>query len=409
MGGRLSRAPLRFGPASVISKNTKGLLDDVLPGETRGCPLPSLAQLACKEACSPQLQSRNLNYLHDDPVTRNNLKNQTILVSHDTMRQTFYKILLRKLPEAKARICADVFTENSLDGVLSHGVNRFHRFVTVIEKGIVNPHSEPTCIRQSGALEQWHGHSGLGITNALTSTDRAIELAAEHGLGCVALGFTNHWMRAGAYARHAAQKGFAFIAWSNTIQNTPGWGAIDPRLGNNPLTIGVPNGETPLVLDMAMSQFSYGALEKYKIQNKPLPVFGGYDKNGNLTTNAADIIESRRTLPIGYWKGAGLSLLLDVLAAVLSGGLSVSEISKQNEETNLSQVFIAFNLKSLKNFPSIEGTLNQIITDFNGSIPEHEGRPVRFPGENIHATRKENLETGIPVHEQKWNEILRLM
>jgi 3-dehydro-L-gulonate 2-dehydrogenase len=337
------------------------------------------------------------------------VKSESVFVQPDTMRQVFYEILVkRKLPEQKARTCADVFTENSLDGVLSHGVNRFHRFVTLIEKGIIDPFSEPTCVKQIGALEQWHGHTGLGITNALNSTERAMALASVHGMGCVALAFTNHWMRAGAYARHAALKGFAFIAWSNTIRNTPAWGAVDPRLGNNPLTIGIPNGETPIILDMAMSQYSYGALESYKIENKPLPIYGGYDNSGNLSTDATEIIESRRTLPIGYWKGSGLSLLLDVLAVVLSGGLSVSKISEQGEEKNLSQVFIAFNLKSLDNFPSIANSLQQIITDFKLSTPLKEGGEVRFPGESIHRTREKNNRDGILVHQNKWDEILTL-
>lgn len=338
------------------------------------------------------------------------MKSESVFVQPDTMRQVFYDILLkRNLPEPKARQCADVFTRNSLDGVLSHGVNRFHRFVSMIEKGIIDPLSEPSCVKQIGALEQWHGHSGLGITNALACTDRALTLASGHGIGCVALAYTNHWMRAGTYARHAARKGFAFIAWSNTIRNTPAWGAVDPRLGNNPLTIGIPNGETPIVLDMAMSQYSYGALEHYKIQNKPLPVYGGYDKTGNLSTVANDIIETRRTLPIGYWKGSGLSLLLDLLAAILSGGLSVSEISKQEEEKNLSQVFIAFNLNSLSNFPSIAANINQILVDLRQSTSQVEGEPVRYPGESIHRTREKNSADGIKVDQRKWNEIMALL
>jgi 3-dehydro-L-gulonate 2-dehydrogenase len=347
----------------------------------------------------------NLDYL--DPMT--NPKSETVFISPDTMRNVFYDILIkRKLPEQKARTVADVFAGNSVDGVLSHGVNRFAKFVSFVEKGIIDLNAEPTCVKSIGALEQWHGHGGLGITNALKSTDRAMTLASQHGLGCVALGFTNHWMRAGTYARHAALNGFAFMAWSNTIKNTPAWGAIDPRLGNNPLTIGIPYGETPIVLDMAMSQFSYGALEKYKLENKSLPVFGGYDKNGNLSTNAADIVESRRTLPIGYWKGSGLSFLLDVLGAVLSGGLSVSAISKQEEEKNLTQVFIAFDLKSLSNFPSIAETLNQITADLKGSTPEDNGKTVRFPGEQIENTRKKHQLDGIEVNKNKWTEILSL-
>jgi 3-dehydro-L-gulonate 2-dehydrogenase len=242
----------------------------------------------------------------------------------------------------------------------------------------------------------------------MASSDRAMELATQFGMGCVALAFTNHWMRAGAYARHATSRGFAFMAWSNTIKNTPPWGATDPRLGNNPMTIGIPNENTPIVVDIAMSQYSYGALENYKIQNKSLPVSGGYDSTGKLTNKAEDIIESRRTLPIGYWKGSGLSLLLDMLGVVLSGGLSVAEVSKQNEEKNLTQIFIAFDLKSLHNFSSIQRALNGIIEDLKLATPEQEGSSIRYPGENIHAIREKNILDGIEVNRKKWDEILAL-
>lgn len=325
------------------------------------------------------------------------------------MRQLFYEILTnRKLPQDKARKCADVFTENSAEGVLSHGVNRFHRFVTLLDKAAIDPFAEPLCVHQAGALEQWNGNNGLGITNAIACTERAIALASDNGLGCVAIGYTNHWMRAGTYARLAASKGFALIAWSNTIRNTPAWGAVDPRLGNNPITIGIPHGESPVVLDMAMSQFSYGALEGYKMKNKSLPVYGGYDSQGNLSVDPAAIIESRRTLPIGYWKGAGLSLLLDMLGVILSGGLSVSQISKQQEEKNLTQIFIAFNLKALKNFPSMATTLEAIIEDVKQSTVVDMTGGVRYPGEGIQAIRQKSYREGILVDAKKWNEILAL-
>jgi 3-dehydro-L-gulonate 2-dehydrogenase len=334
---------------------------------------------------------------------------ETLLVPHETMRQLLYNILLStNVPEHKALVCADVFTKNSVDGVYSHGINRFPRFIDVIKKGVVKADNDPVCINQFGVLEQWHGKSGIGITNALACTERAIELASSQGIGCVALSNTNHWMRAGTYAQHATTKGFAFLAWSNTIRNTPAWGAVDPRLGNNPLTIGIPFEDSPIVLDMAMSQFSYGALDRYQMSGSKLPVPGGYDENGNISTDPSTILKSRRTLPIGYWKGSGLSLLLDILAAILSGGLAVCQISKQGEETNLSQVFIALNLKSLGNFSAINDLIHEVITDLKQSKSTNEGMPVRYPGEAVVATRNKNLANGIPVNKKVWNQILEL-
>jgi 3-dehydro-L-gulonate 2-dehydrogenase len=187
-------------------------------------------------------------------------EDETLLISDQRMTQVFLDTLLKvDVPVDKAKICADVFTTNSLEGVYSHGVNRFPRFINAINNRIVKFEAEPVCVGKYGAIEQWNGNAGIGITNALICTDRAMELASSNGMGCVALSHTNHWMRAGTYSRRAASNGFILIAWSNTIGNTPAWGAIDPRLGNNPITIGVPFGDSPIFLDMAMSQFSYGA------------------------------------------------------------------------------------------------------------------------------------------------------
>src|SRR5205814_7251856 len=127
---------------------------------------------------------------------------------------------------------------------------------------------------------------------------------------------------------------------TNTIANMPPWGGIKPGLGNNPLVIAIPRRQGHIVLDMAISQFSYGKLQEYQLAGKLLPVPGGYDNDGILTTDAKKIRESRRILPIGYWKGSGLSLMLDLLVAGLSGGRTVAQISAQGEEYGLSQIFI---------------------------------------------------------------------
>ena len=237
---------------------------------------------------------------------------------------------------------------------------------------------------------------------------RAIELAKLYGIGCVALANTNHWMRGGAYAWQAAKKGVAFICWTNTIANMPAWGALDSRLGNNPLIMGIPYGDEAIVLDMAISQFSYGAMEKLAMKNQQLEVPGGFNEKGEMTTDPTEIIKTNRSLPVGYWKGSGLSLLLDILAAVLSGGKSTSQISEQKSESALSQVFIAIDLQSLQNFPSINGLLQNIIADYHAAAPDGSGKAILFPGERVVKTRKENLVKGIPVNVKIWEQIQSL-
>ena len=127
-----------------------------------------------------------------------------------------------------------------------------------------------------------------------------------------------------------------------------------------------------------------------------------------LTSDPGAIIETQRALPIGYWKGAGLSLLLDIMATVLSGGLSTHEISKGKIEQRVSQVFIAISLKNLKNFPAIDNSIHLIIEDLQRSEPETETAEIRYPGENVVKIRNKNLQNGIPANRAIWEQILTL-
>lgn len=326
------------------------------------------------------------------------------------MQQTFTKVLTKNgFSTERAAMCARVFADNSLDGVYTHGVNRFPRFVTTIQEGQVIPGNTPVKTGGKGALEQWNGQLGPGPLNAQVCTARAMQLADEHGLGCVALANTNHWMRGGSYGWQAAQNGYALICWTNTIANMPAWGAKDSKLGNNPLIIALPKDGEAVVLDMAISQFSYGAMEKLQLQGKKLPVIGGYDEQDNMTNDPAVIIKTNRSLPVGYWKGSGLSLLLDLLAAVLSAGKATFQVTEQQSESALSQVFIAFSLSHLQNATAINGIINDVLNDYLQAEADGSGNPIAYPGQRVLETRNQNREKGIPVNPHIWEQIMKLL
>ncbi len=333
----------------------------------------------------------------------------TILIPADEMKICFENILLRlAFSKDKAEQIANVFTQNSVDGVYTHGVNRFPRFVEYVQKGFVQIDAVPTLIGKFNGIEQWDGNLGPGILNANASTNHSMKLADEYGIGCVALSNTNHWMRGGAYGWQAAMAGYVFIGWTNTIANMPAWGATDARLGNNPLVVALPYSNHAIVLDMAMSQYSYGSLELSAMKNEKLPVYGGFDRDGNLSNDPAAILASERPIPIGYWKGAGLSLLLDLLAAVLSGGSATHEISKRKIEYGLSQVFVAINIARLPGHSIIPTIIEKVITDYKQSLPQDAATSITYPGERVLRLRKQNSMNGIPVMQQVWSSILKL-
>ena len=160
-----------------------------------------------------------------------------------------------------------------------------------------------------------------------------------------------------------------------------------------------------MVLDMAMSQFSWGAIESYRARGESLPVAGGYDATGMLTRDPAAIEESKRMLPIGFWKGSGLALMLDTIAATLSGGLATHQISADpNREVGLSQVFIAIDPTPLNLEVPPANVVDAIVRDIH-STSEAAGETVRYPGERTIETRLENLKKGVPVDPSIWNRL----
>lgn len=329
---------------------------------------------------------------------------------HRVPYQELFDALLRVLlklgfESERARLCARLFADASRDGVYSHGLNRFPRFVLQIQNGTINIHAEPELVAASGSLERWDGKLGPGPLNAYQCMERAITLSRKHGTGCVALGNTTHWMRGGNFGWQAADAGVIGICWTNTLPNLPPWGASDPRVGNNPVIIAVPRPAGHVVLDMAVSQFSYGALASYRMRGEQLPVDGGFDTKGQLTRDPAEIEASKRPLPIGYWKGSGLALMLDLVGALLSGGKATHQItSDPDRESYLSQVFIALDPSSVGSAEVAARIADEVIAYFK--LPPHSGgEQVRYPGEQVLKIRSENLAKGIPVEPAIWSKV----
>ena len=330
-------------------------------------------------------------------------------IQFEEILQELSRILLSVgLDATRAQRCAYIFTENTCDGIASHGLNRFPRFVAEVKSGLVNLQVAPELVRSMGALEQWDGMRGLGLTNADTAMQRAIELSRKHSMACVGLRNTNHWMRGGTYGLQAAAAGCIGICWTNTTALMPPWGGSRKKIGNNPLVISIPNGEEPVLLDMAMSQFSNGKLEVLQRQGEKLPVAGGYNENGELTTDPGAILASSRALPIGYWKGAGLAFVLDMMASLISSGDATKDICQREQETGVSQVFMAINIAEQLGADNVNAKTRDIIESFLGEPLADGESALRFPGQNMFATRKVNREMGIPVEEALWQKILAM-
>lgn len=235
-----------------------------------------------------------------------------------------------------------------------------------------------------------------------------MEIADQFGIGVVALKNANHWMRGGDYGWQAAEKGYIGICWTNSIAVMPPWGAKECRIGTNPLIIAVPTNPITMV-DMSCSMYSYGMLEVHRLAGQQTFVDAGFDDEGNLTRDPGTVEKNRRLLPMGFWKGSGLSIVLDMIATILSNGLSVAEVTEEkDDEYCVSQIFIAIEVDRLIDGKTKDEKLNKIMDYVKTAERVDADVAIRLPGHKFAAVRAENKIHGIPVDDSVWEKIKSL-
>ena len=318
------------------------------------------------------------------------------------------KGLLPYMSAEHAHHFAEIFAGNSLDGVYSHGMNRYARYLSDMKSGLCDASvMEAERVSGVGGLEVWDAHFGVGPIIAEQMANRAVELAKEHGVACVALRNNSHWLRAGRYGLMMADAGMMGLCMTNTCMNLVAYGAKEPSTGNNPITIAIPRRAGSLVMDMAVSQYAFGKLEIMAQEGQMLDTECGYDVDGNLTNDPKKIVESMLMLPMALWKGSALSIMIDMMVSMLSLGRTSLEIGDPSKgEKGMSQLFICMNPAAVVDMDKAEEQMEKTIAFLNGLEPKEGSHGVHAPGQNLEKIRKRNLENGIPVTEETWQKIL---
>ena len=331
-----------------------------------------------------------------------------IYVSYDQAVEKMTQGLLRYMDADAAARFAEIFADNSLDGVYSHGMNRYPRYLGDMEAGLCDPTvMQAEKVSGFGAMEVWDAHFGVGPLIAQQAAQRAIELAKMHGVACVALRNNSHWLRAGRYGLMMADAGMMGICMTNTCMNLVAHGAKEPSTGNNPITFAIPRKGGSLVMDMAVSQYAFGKLEIMAQEGGMLDTPCGYDLEGNLTNDPKKITQSQLMTPMALWKGSALSIMIDLMVSMASLGRTSLEIGKPGDgEKGMSQLFICMNPAAVVDMDQAGAQMEKTIAFLNGLEPKEGMSGVRAPGQNLEKTRARNKAQGIPVTEETWQKIL---
>jgi len=307
------------------------------------------------------------------------------------------------LPAADAQITAENLVIASLRGVDSHGVIRLKVYAERLRAGGFKATARPTVICESDSTALLDAGQGTGQVAGVAAMDLAITKAQKSGSGWVCVRNSNHFGAAAFYALRAVGKGMIGFATTNAGPTMAPAGGREARLGNNAFAVAIPAGDRPpVVLDMATGAAAWGKIFVAQQEKKKIPATWALDKNGMPTEDPDAAAQGGFIQPLGGYKGYGLSLLLDVLTGVLSGGGFSTHIRTLYQDLgNPSQVAHAFGALRIDAFmPGAEFCQRmETMIQLMHSCPTAPGTGrIYVPGEIEHETEQRRRTAGIPLN-----------
>jgi LDH2 family malate/lactate/ureidoglycolate dehydrogenase len=319
----------------------------------------------------------------------------------DVLRAFAARVLEQQgLPESDAACVARGLVEANLRGIDSHGVSRIPMYCERLRRGVVNPRPDITVRHVTPVCALVDGDDGMGFMVGHRAMDVAVEAARTFGIGLAGARRSTHYGMAALYVLQAIDAGMIGMAFTNASPALPVWGGRTAFLGASPMAVGVPGGHTPYVLDMAMTVIARGKIRLAAQRGDPIPLGLALDREGRPTTNADDAFKGV-CLPFGGVKGSALSLLMDILAGVLTGANFGGDVKSlyfdHSAPQNVGHLFIAIKpdlFMPMDAFGERMDTLVQRARD----CPRAEGfDEILIPGEPEARTRAARLAEGIPV------------
>ena len=306
------------------------------------------------------------------------------------------------LPAPDAEIAAGLMTEADLRGSDTHGVIRLPLYLRRIRSGGINvtPNIRVVSERTSAALID--GDNGMGHLIMRRATHLAIDKANATGIGWVGARMSNHAGPAALYATLPLNHdmiGLYFAVGSSN--HLPPWGGTESLLGTNPMCIAVPaHDEPPIVLDMSPTVAAFGKVRLKAQRGEAMPVGWMIDKQGKPLTDPKRADEGH-LLPIGDYKGSGLSLIIGLLAGTLNraamGREVVDFVKDAGKTTNTGHAIAAISVEAFMLPADFKRAVDQVIRDIRQSprLPGFER--IWLPGEQSHAKLLERRARGIPM------------
>ncbi len=304
--------------------------------------------------------------------------------------------------DAHASTVAGLMAKADLFGADGHGIFRLPHYIRRINAGGVNKTPNIRVLRESTATALIDGDNGMGHLVMQRAAELAVEKARATGIGWVGARFSNHAGPALLYARIplAADMIGLYLAVGNANHMAP-WGGIDMLLSTNPIAVAVPaDKEPPIVLDMATTVAAYGKVKTAAQRGETMPLGWMIDRLGQPLTDPKRA-EEGLLLPIGGYKGYGLSLIIGLLAGTLNGAAMGRDVVDFNADekstTNTGQAVLAISIDAFGDRAEFKRRVDAVSRDIRSSKRLPGFDRIWLPGEQSAAKHADRVKNGVPL------------
>lgn len=319
------------------------------------------------------------------------------------------------VPEDEAYIVADLLARSDLRGVETHGVTRLPIYIQRLQKGYVRAEAQLTYLIDKGPVAFGEGHGSMGHVVAYKAMQNVIAKAEEYGIGWISIKDSGHFGVAGLFPMMAAEKDLIGYICSNSAPMMAPFGGRDRIIGNNPLSYAFPTSQYPtVVVDFSCSVVSSGKLILARKKSEKIPPGWAFDKDGLSTEDPFEGYEGGGSLaPVGGHKGYGLSLVHEILTAVLTGGKWTRHIKSLYEEDKTGiqgtcHSFMALNPDCFIGKEDFKKNMDTYIKCIKESREAKNVTEILMPGESAYRTESRRLKEGIPLPSNTAKELMVL-
>ncbi len=284
------------------------------------------------------------------------------------------------LSSEDAQTVADTIEYANSRGVPTHGAGRLPLYRKNIDAGNIDPKAVPEIVVDSDAIGVVDGHNALGQVASKTAMDLALAKVKRYGVAMVAVRNSNNFGTAGYYGAWSAREGCGAIVMANASPAMAPTGGTKPLFGTNPICMAMPGagGKVSIVLDMATTVVARTKIRSAAKEGIVIPADWALDAQGNPTTNAQEALDGT-LLPIGGYKGYGLSLFVDLFAGMLAQGAFAGDVvplSDLSAPSRNGHVFIVFDISRFMSQQVYEAAYNYLVEQVKAC-----GSAVLLPGE----------------------------